>query len=93
MPHLPILICLAWPKLRSYLAEEAASLDWTNAVMGSISVSWPHLQHTIFKEATNGDLIMSDAFDAWVSNLDNWSVHGSTASMVPCIDGRANVRA
>ncbi|CAD0016011.1 unnamed protein product, partial [Aureobasidium pullulans] len=91
-PHMPIIICLAWPKLRRFFVEQASNADWVQAVMGSISVSWPYGEETVFKTEANGALAMSDAFEAWINDGSNWSLSAASARAMIGIEGRARVR-
>ncbi|THZ80215.1 hypothetical protein D6C84_07636 [Aureobasidium pullulans] len=91
-PHMPIIICLAWPKLRRFFVEQASNADWVQAVMGSISVSWPYGEETVFKTEANGALAMSDAFEAWINDGSNWSLSVASARAMIGIEGRARVR-
>ncbi|THW98486.1 hypothetical protein D6D13_10615 [Aureobasidium pullulans] len=91
-PHMPIIICLAWPELRRHFVEHASDADWVEAVMGSISVSWPYGDRMVFRTEVGGALGMSDAFEAWINDGSNWSLSATSAKGMIGVEGRARIR-
>lgn len=91
VPHMASLDILIWPSARSHLAQHPE--DFVDAVMGSISVSWPREDHELYcTDLLTGRRQINPEFVAWCLDIDNWSISEWSLVQFPLLKGKVRTR-
>lgn len=90
MPHMPIVVSLVWPSLRSHFVQHGE--DWVEAVTEGLSVSWPYSDEEVFERDERGRLVLSRLFEGWILRGENWTLARGAVGAVPAIEGKATLR-
>lgn len=91
VPHMACLDILIWPSARKYLA--AHPQDFVEAIMSSISVSWPHGDSKLYcTDLLTGKRVINPEFISWCLDMEKWSVSEHTIASIPQLKGMIKTR-